>query len=100
MQLHTKTSESVINNLLHEVDKLTIRVKYIKASLGNTICTSLKDRLMFENQAHLQRLSEIQLIAKRIEGRNFFKFGLSSLLVEKCYRSIKEAKFKKDLFFL
>tara|TARA_B100000941_G_C28350080_1_gene471364 strand:- start:219 stop:509 length:291 start_codon:yes stop_codon:yes gene_type:complete len=93
-------SEFVVNNLLLELDSLTTRVKNIKQSYLNTAHNGLRIRLIYENQTLLERLKEISSIAKLLEIKNKEKISLSSLLVEKCRRTLIEMKIKRNLFFL
>ena len=93
-------SESIINNLLIEVDSLTYRLKNIKQTYSSTAHNGLRERLIYENQNIFQRIKEIFTIAKQIERRTNEKISFSSLLVEKCKRTIAERKIEMNLFFL
>ena len=93
-------SESIINNLLIEVESLSCRITNIQNAYHNTSNVSLRERLFYENKNICQRLSEIFSIAKKLNNRNYEKISLSSLLIEKCKRTIAQRKMEKNLFFL
>ena len=59
-------SESIINNLLMEVESLSYRLKNIKQAFTNTAHNGLRERLIYENQSVLLRVKEIFSIARRI----------------------------------
>ena len=60
----------------------------------------LRDRLFDENKKISQRLDEIFSIAKVLKNRNNENISFSSLLVEKCKRTIDQKRIEKNLFFL
>ena len=91
--------EIIINNLFIELDSLTSRTRNIKQSYKNTSNKGLKERLMFENIRIQDRINEIFSSARLIEKSTKKKISFSSLLIEKCKRSINETNLKEDLFF-
>ena len=93
-------SESIINNLLIEVDSLSFRITNIHQAYLNTSHVGLRDRLFYENKNISQRLNEIFSIAKVLKNRNNENISFSSLLVEKCKRTIDQKRIEKNLFFL
>ena len=93
-------SESIINNLLIEVEKLSHRITNIQNAYCNTSNVSLKERLFYENKSISQRLSEIFSIAKILKNRSNQKISLSDLLIEKCKRTIAKRRLENNLFFL
>ena len=93
-------SESIINNLLMEVDSLSNRIANIKEAYSNTSHQGLRTRLFYENKNISQRLNEIFLIAKELKNWNKDHTSFSSLLLEKCKRAIDRNKVEKNLFFL
>ncbi len=93
-------AESIINNLLHEVDSLSYRLKNIKQAYCNTTNTGLQERLFIENKIIYLRLSEIFSIAKFLKNKTNKRISFSSLLVEKCKRTIARKGMEKNLFFL
>ena len=93
-------SESIINNLLIEVDSLSYRITNIQQAYFNTSHVGLRDRLFYENKNISQRLNEIFSIAKVLNNRNKENISFSSLLVEKCKRTIDQKRIGKNLFFL
>ena len=93
-------SESIISNLLIEVDTLSNRIANIKQAYFNTAHDGLHKRLFFENKQILQRLNEIYSIAKVLRNRTIEKISFSSLLLEKSKRTISQTKMGKNLFFL
>ena len=93
-------SESIINNLLIEVDSLSYRITNIHQAYCNTSHLGLRERLIYENKSISQRLNEIFSIAKVLSFRNNESISFSSLLVEKCKRIIDQKRIEKNLFFL
>ena len=93
-------SESIINNLLIEVDSLSYRITNIHQAYFNTSHVGLRERLIYENRSISERLKEIFSIAKALKIRNNENISFSSLLVEKCERTISKNKIEKNLFFL
>ena len=93
-------SESIINNLLIEVDALSYRTTNIYKTFLNTSHVGLRKRLFYENKKILQRLNEIYSIAKILRNRTIEKISFSSLLFEKCERTIDQKRIEKNLFFL
>ena len=93
-------SDSLISNLLIEVDTLSNRIANIKQAYSNTAHDGLHKRLFFENKQILQRLNEIYSIAKVLRNRTIEKISFSSLLLEKSKRTINQTRMEKNLFFL
>ena len=93
-------SESIINDLLIEVDKLSYRITNIHQAFLNTSHVGLRERLFYENINISQRLNEIFSIAKVLKDRNNENLSFSSLLIEKCERAIAKTRIEKNLFFL
>ena len=83
-----------------EVDSLSYRIMNIQKAYLNTSHLGLRERLFDENKNILQRLNEIFSIAKVLKNRNNENISFSSLLVEKCKRSIDQKRIEKNLFFL
>ena len=93
-------SESIISILLMEVDSLSNRIANIKQAYFHTSHVGLRKRLLDENKNISQRLNEIFSIAKVLKDRNNENLSFSSLLVEKCERTIARTRIEKNLFFL
>ena len=93
-------SESIINNLLIEVDTLSCRITIIYQTFLNTSHIGLRERLFYENITISKRLNEIFSIAKLLKDRNNEQISFSSLLVEKCERAIAKKRIENNLFFL
>ena len=93
-------SDSIISILLMEVDSLSNRIANIKQAYFNTSHVGLRKRLFDENKNISQRLNEIFSIAKVLRDRNNENLSFSSLLVEKCERTINQTRMEKNLFFL
>ena len=93
-------SESLISNLLLEVDSLSNRIVNIKQSYSNTTHKGLRSRLFYENKSIFQRLNEIYSIAKFLKNRTVEKISFTSLLLEKTKRTIAQTRIEKNLFFL
>ncbi len=95
-----KVSESIINNLLMEVDSLTFRLRSIKLSFNTTSNSRLKERFIYENKAIFERVNDINKTAKYLNKNVTEKISFSSLLLEKSNRTLKEIKTESNLFFL
>jgi len=95
-----KVSESIINNLLMEVDSLTFRLRSIKLSFNTTSNIRLKERFIYENKAIFERVNDINKTAKYLNKNVTEKISFSSLLIEKSKRTLKEIKTESNLFFL
>ena len=93
-------SESIINNFLVEVDSLSFRITNIQQAFCNTSNLGLRERLFNENKNISQRLNEIFAISKILKRRTNEDISFSSLLVEKCERTINQKRIEKNLFFL
>ena len=93
-------SESIINDLLIEVETLSYRITSIHQTFLNTSHLSLRERLFYENINISQRLNEIFSIAKVLKDRNNEYVSFSRLLFEKCQRAIAKKRIEKNLFFL
>ena len=83
-----------------EVDSLSYRITNIHQAYFNTSHVGLRERLIYEKRNISQRLNEIFSIAKVIKNRTNEKISFSSLLVEKCERTIAQKRIEKNLFFL
>ena len=64
-----KVSESIINNLLMEVDSLTFRHRSIKISFNTTSNSRLKERFIYENKAIFERVNDINKIAQYLNKK-------------------------------
>ena len=93
-------SESIINNLLMEVDVLSCRMTNIQQAYCNTSHVGLRERLFYENKSILNRLNEIFSISKILKKRTQENISFSSLLLEKCERTIAQKRMGMNLFFL
>ena len=83
-----------------EVDSLSYRITNIHQTYSNTSHMRLRERLIYEYESISQRLYEIFSIAKLLKNRNNENISFSSLLVEKCERTIAKKRIEKNLFFL
>ena len=95
-----KESQSITNNLLMEVDGLSIRLRNIKQSFKATNNKGLKERLFSENKNIFKRVNEIYKIAELLNKKNNEKINFSNLLFEITKRTLNENKFESNLFFL
>ena len=95
-----KVSESIINNLLIEVDSLTCRIRSIKLSFQTTANDRLKERLIYENKSIFERVNDINKTALYLNRRGNEKISFSSLLLEKSRRTLKEISKESNLFFI
>ena len=94
-----KESESIINDLLVEVDSLTYRLRNIKQCFKSTSNIGLKKRLISENKCIFQRIKEINNIAIFLNKSSIEKITFNSLLLEKSKRTLFEATTESNLFF-
>ncbi len=95
-----KVSESIINNLLIEVDSLTCRLRSIKLSFQTTSNDRLKERLIYENKSIFERVNDINKTALYLSISGNEKISFSSLLLEKSSRTLKEINKESNLFFI
>ncbi len=95
-----KVSESIINNLLIEVDSLTCRLRSIKLSFQTTSNDRLKERLIYENKSIFERINDINKTALYLNRSGNEKISFSSLLLEKSRRTLKEISKERNLFFI
>ena len=95
-----KVSESIINNLLMEVDLLTCRLRSVKLSFQTTSNNRLKERFIYENQTIFERVNDINKIALYLNKNNKDKLSFTSLLLEKSKRTLKEIRTESNLFFI
>ena len=95
-----KVSESIINNLLIEVDSLTCRLRSIKLSFQTTYNDRLKERLIYENKSIFERVNDINKTALYLNKSGNEKISFSSLLLEKSMRTLKEISKENNLFFI
>ena len=92
-------SESIINNLLMEVDTISCRITNIQQAYSNTSHIRLRERLLYENNNIYQRLYEIFSIAKMLKNRANKDICFSDLLLEKCKRTLAQKRMEMNLFF-
>ena len=83
-----------------ELDLLISRIKNINQNYLRTSNYKLRERLLFENGTIFKRVGEILSSAEFLVKRSEEQVSLSSLLLEKCKRSLNEINIKRDLFFL
>ena len=95
-----KVSESIINNLLIELDSLTCRLRSIKLSFQTTSNYRLKERLIYENKSIFERVNDINKTALYLNKSGNEKISYSSLLLEKSRRTLKEITKERNLFFI
>ena len=95
-----KVSESIINNLLIELDSLTCRLRSIKLSFQTTSNDRLKERLIYENKSIFERVNDINKTALYLNKSGNEKISFSSLLLEKSRRTLKEISKESNLFFI
>ena len=95
-----KVSESIINNLLIEVDSLTCRLRSIKLSFQTTSNARLKERFIYENKSIFERVNDINKTAFYLNRSGNEKISFSSLLLEKSRRALQEISTESNLFFI
>ena len=91
-------SEYIVNNLFQEIDFLSSRIKNIQQTYFNTANDRLKERLIIENKAIIERVNEISSIANLLNSRSNEQISFSNLLLEKCNRIIIDTRLKRNLF--
>ena len=94
-----KVSESIISNLLMEVDLLTCRCRSVKLSFQTTSNNRLKERFIYENKTIFERVNDINKTALYLNKSNE-KLSFSSLLLEKSKRTLQEIRTESNLFFI
>ena len=94
-----KISESIVNNFLFEIESLSYRLKNIRECYKSSSNEKLKDPLIYENNKIIERLKEINKIAKLLNKKNIEKICYTTLLIEKTKRILEEAKTESYLFF-
>ena len=95
-----RVSESIINNLLMEIDSLTCRLRSIKLSFQTTSNDRLKERLIYENKSIFERVNDINKTALYLNKSGNEKISFTSLLLEKSRRTLKEISKESNLFFI
>ena len=93
-----KISESIINNLLIEIDSVTYRLRNIKQSFKSSKNNRLKERLFYEYKNLSSRVEEIYNLADFINNLFDENISFSALLREKSKRTLKETKTESNLF--
>ena len=83
-----------------EVDSLSCRITNIYKAYFNTSHVGLRERLFYENKSLSKRLNDILSIARVLKNRTNDNINFSSLLVEKCERTIAQQSIEENLFFL
>ena len=93
-----KGSVLIISDLLSEVDTLTFRFRKVKQCLNRTTNIRLRERIMDETQNIFDRIIEIQKIAELFNKGINNNINFSTLLIEKCKRTLIETKTERNLF--
>ena len=93
-----KVSESIVNNLLIEIDYLTYRVRRITQCYKMTSNKSLRERLIDENKNIIGRIIEINKASKFLSALSNDKISFSALLEEKSKRTLEEIRTESNLF--
>ena len=95
-----KISESIVGTLLNELESLTCRLRNIKYVFQNTYNDRLRERLIEEKKSIFYRVNEINKVAIILTQKNCIKISISSLLLEKSERTLREFATVDNLFFL
>ncbi len=95
-----KSTETIVNDLLQEVESLRSRMRNIKETYMQSSNTVLRFRLREENNTLINRFNTIYSIAKSLEKRSNEVLSFSNLLLEICRRTLLEIKLKRNLYFL
>ena len=83
-----------------EVDSLSHRITNAQQAYYNTTHIGLRKRLLNESKKIFLRICEIFSIAKLLKNRTKENISFSSLLLEKCERTITQKRMDINLFFL
>ena len=94
-----KISESIISNLLIEVDSLNYRQRSIRKCFKNTYNFRLKERLIYEYNLIFDRINEINNISLFLNKKINEKINFANLLAEVTKRSLNENRKKSYLFY-
>ena len=95
-----KISESIVGSLLIELESLTCRLRNIKHVFKNTYNGRLRGRLIAEKTSIFYRVNEINKVALILTQKKCSKINISSLLLEKSERTLREFATVNSLFFL
>ena len=95
-----RASESIISDLLNEVEFLTYRIRNIKHCFITTSNKNLKERLIQEKKTIFERLVEVLRIAEFLNEKTSGKINFSLLLIEKSKRTLVETKTQSNLFLI
>ena len=93
-----KGSVLIVSDLLSEVDTLTFRFRNVKQCLNRTTNIRLRERIIDETQNIFDRINEIKKIAELFNKGINNNINLSTLLTEKCKRTLIETKTEINLF--
>lgn len=93
-----KGSVLIVSDLLSEVDTLTFRFRNVKHCLNRTTNIRLRERIIDETQNIFDRINEIKKIAELFNKGINNNINLSTLLTEKCKRTLIETKTEINLF--
>ena len=93
-------SESIVGNLLLELDSISSRMKNISLIFKQTINKDLKDRLILEHKELETRSKEISSIAKNLTVQSPEKLTLLNLLNELCNRIKRDLFYSQSLFII
>tara|TARA_B100000073_G_C23298950_1_gene397803 strand:- start:165 stop:449 length:285 start_codon:yes stop_codon:yes gene_type:complete len=86
MKLATNLSESIVENLLIELDSINYRMRTIEKSHEQINNFNLKRRLKLEHEFLKNRIHEITIISKNISASRNEPLSISKLLLEKTKR--------------
>ena len=93
-------SETIIENLLKEIEVLTNRTCHIKKIYKSIYDNQLKERILKEHNLLKERFLKINNTAKLIRNHSPHEISLSCLLIEKCKRIDNEMIQNNKLFFV
>ena len=100
MLISQNNSESIVGNLLLELDSISSRMKNISLIYKQTINRDLKDRLILEHKELETRSKEISYIAKNLRVKSPEKLTLLNLLKELCIRIKRDFFYSQNLFII
>ena len=89
MQIKAEVSESIVENLLIEIEMINSRISKLLLNYNQTSNLELKKRLYREHRDLSNRLSEINSISNAICTLSKKEISLSNLLLVQSNRSLK-----------
>ena len=90
MKISYEISESIVENLLIEIEMINGRIKRLVMNYNQTVNIDLKKRLLEEYKDLSYRLKEINKTSNTLTKLTSNKISLSSLLLVQSNKSLKQ----------